>query len=157
MPQTAKTEIEAAVGKAVSNVATMRRRAGAKAAAAVVENTEQVEAAMAEGGQALQAAVDKAIDGSRALGRQSISGINEIGQVFAELADEQGRHGFETFRALVSTVDWDQAATIQGDFVRTSVERVLEFWRRYLDVLLTAQTAGVSLIGATAAKAAAPR
>lgn len=157
MPQTAKTEIEAAVGKAVSNVATMRRRAGAKAAAAAVDTAEQVDAAMAEGAQALQAAVDHAIDGSRALGRESISGVSEIGQVFTELADEQGRHGFETFRALVSTVDWDQAATIQADFVRTSVERVLEFWRRYLEVLLTAQTTGVALIEAATVKAPPPR
>ncbi len=153
MPQTAETAIEAAVGEAVSNVATMRRRAGAKAGAAAVEAAGQVEAALAEGGQPPQAAVETAIDGSRTLGRQSISGANEIGQVFAELADEQGRHGFETFRALVSTIDWNQAAIIQGDFVRTSAERMMEFWRRYLEIVLATQTACASLVTDAAARA----
>lgn len=145
MAQTAKTEIEAAVGKAVSNVSAMRRRAGAKASEVAEQVSETVEEAIAETKEVMRAVAETALDGPREVGLQAASQANEIGQVFVELSNEQSRHGLQTFRALVSTIDWEQAATIQADFVRTSVERGLEFCRRYMEIALATQAAFASL------------
>ena len=152
MIQTAETESEAAMGETVSDASAVRRRTVEKATDAVDRAQERVGAANAEIGQATQSAAGPALEDARAARRQSTHGLGDIGRVFAELADEQSRHGLETFRALVSTVDWGQAATIQGDFVRTTVERMLELCRRYMGIMLATHAALASVAGGSAGK-----
>jgi len=64
--------------------------------------------------------------------RRSVEGATELGQAFAELVKEQARSNAEAFEALPRAVDWDRVSRIQGELLRASVERAVQFTRRYL-------------------------
>ena len=63
-----------------------------------------------------------------------------------DLVGEQTRHNFETWTALAGAVDWDRVAKaqvakavdwnrvfqIQGEYLRTSLERAAQLSRRYV-------------------------
>ena len=104
-------------------------------AQAIRNEAERAEDTAGRGLQAAQRATGAAVEIERAVARRSAEGAAEFGQAFAELLNEQTRHGVETFRALTRTVDWDEAARIQGEFVRVSLERMAAFNRRYVELV----------------------
>jgi nucleoside-diphosphate-sugar epimerase len=86
--------------------------------------------------------------------RRSIEGAGEVGRAVAELVQEQARHNVAVLQALSRTVDWDGAAQVQSDFVRTSVERAAAFTRRYLEVVQMVVASATSTAREQARKAA---
>ena len=65
--------------------------------------------------------------------RRSAEGTAELGQALTELVQEQIRHNVVTLTALSKAVDWEQLFRIQGEFLRTSLERLAGLNRRYLE------------------------
>jgi hypothetical protein len=135
MAQIAKSEAE----KATDNVAELGKRTADTAR---------------RGFQIGQNTVGAALDLERAMARRSAEGVTEVGQVFAELAQEQARNSVETFLALTRTLHWSQAAQIHGDFLRASLERAAEFTRRYFEVVQAVVTSTASTAQEQARKTA---
>ena len=59
---------------------------------------------------------------------------------------EQARSNAEAFEALTRAVDWDRVSRIQGELLRASVERAVQFTRRYFEVV---QAVAASVASAT--------
>ncbi len=85
---------------------------------------------------------EKATDNVAELGKQiahnvadPTGDIPEVGQAFVEFVKEQARDNVETFQALTRTTDWNEAARIQGEYLRASLERAGQFTRRYVEVV----------------------
>ena len=120
------------------DVAAFGRRAADKGADAAREATERTQDAARRGFQAAQ---------------RTTAGATEVGQAFAELVREQARDNVAAFRSLTDTF-WDQAARIQADLLRASLERSAEFTRRYLEVVQAVTASVVSAAKEQARKAA---
>ncbi len=95
-----------------------------------------------------------AFEMSRAASRRSAEGAAELGQVFADLLNEQTKHNVGVLKALAETVSWSEVAKIQSDYVRTSIERAVQFSRRYFEVTQTVLRSTMSVAQAQARKAA---
>jgi Phasin protein len=131
MAQTAKIEAE----KATDNVAELGKRTTDKAVDVAHEVDNKVEDTARRGFQTAQKTAGATLEIQRAVARRSAEASTEIGQVFAELVNEQARNNVETFQALTRTLDWKEAAQIHGDFLRASLERAAEFSKRYFEVV----------------------
>ena len=86
--------------------------------------------------------------------RDTAKGATEVSQMYVELAKEQTRQGIETFQALTRTVDWNEVAQIQGEFLRVSLERAAQLTQRYLEVTQAVIAAAASTAKDQAKKAA---
>ena len=95
-----------------------------------------------------------AFETSRAAARRSAEGTVELGQVFADLANEQAKHNVEVLRTLTKAANWSEVVKIQNDFVRASIERAVQFSRRYFEVAQTVLRSTVSVAQDQARKAA---
>ena len=123
--------------KAADNLAAISSRTADKGADAARETTERTQDAARRGFQAAQ---------------RTTAGATEVGQAFAELVREQARDNVAAFRSLTDTF-WDQAARIQADLLRASLERSAEFTRRYLEVVRAVTASAVSATREQARKA----
>jgi hypothetical protein len=151
MAQTAKNEAE----KATYDVAEVGKRTADNAADATREATDNAEDTARRGFQAVQKTATVALEVERAVARRSAEGATEISQMFAELVKEQARNNVEAFQVLTRTVDWNEAARIQGDFLRASLERTTGFTRRYFEVVRAVVASAASTAKEQAHKAAA--
>jgi hypothetical protein len=129
--------VAAIAGRTGDDVAAFGRRAADKGADATREATERTQDAAHRGSQAAQ---------------RTTAGATEVGQAFAELVREQARDNVAAFRSLTDTF-WDQAARIQADLLRASLERSAEFTRRYLEVVQAVTASAVSATREQARKA----
>jgi hypothetical protein len=157
MAQTAKTEAEKAANTAqdaAGNVAELGKRAAAKTADAAREAVGTTENLAREGFQAARRATGAALEVERAVARRSAEGTAELGQALIELVNEQTRHNVEVFKALTRTVDWNEVAQIQGEFVRVSLERAAQLTQCYLEVTQAVITSAASAAKDQASKAA---
>src|SRR5689334_24401771 len=125
MAQTARTEAD----KATDNVAELGKRTADKGADVAREAIDRAEGAARRGLEAAQRTAGAALEVERAVARRSVEGATELGQAFAELVKEQARSNADAFQALARAVDWDQVSRIQGELVRASVERTVQFTR----------------------------
>lgn len=151
MAQTARTsEAE----KATDNVAELGKRTADKGTDVAREAVAQAEGTARRGFETAQRTAGAALEVERAVARRSAEGASEVGQAFAELVKEQVRGNVEAFQALTRTVDWDQVSRIQGELLRTSVERAAQFTRRYFEVVQAVTASVVSTTKEQARKAA---
>jgi hypothetical protein len=157
MAQTARVDVENVADKAASNVSEIGKRAADKTSDVALQAVERIEDIVATSTQTAQRAAGATLEVGRTVGRRSAEVAGEVSQAFAELASEQSRHGFETFRALASTVDWNEATRIQGEFLRSSIERALAFNRRYAEMVQTVSFAAISAARDEAGEATAQR
>jgi len=104
---------------------------------------------------------EKATDDVAELGKQiahNVAGptgdMTEVGQALVEFVKRQARDNVETFQALTRTTDWNEAARIQGEFLRASLERAGQFTRRYVEVVQAVMTSAASTTREQARKAA---
>ena len=134
------------------DVAAFGRRAADKAADATREATERTQDAARRGLKQVQRTAGAALEVERAIVRRSTEGATEVGRAFAELVREQARDNVAAFRSLTDTF-WDQAARIQADLLRASLERSAEFTRRYLEVVQAVTASAVSATKEQARKA----
>jgi hypothetical protein len=139
MAQTARNQAEKATGNAVD---------------ATREAADKAEDTARRGFQAVQETAGAVLEVERAVVRRSAEGATEVGQAFAEFAKEQARDNVETFQTLTRTVDWDQAARIQGEFLRASMERAAELTRRCFEVVQAVVASAASTSKEQARKAA---
>jgi hypothetical protein len=135
MAQTAKAETETPVEKAAATVSEIGRRAAERAGEASRQAAGKAEEMAETTAKTAWQAGAAAVETGETLGRRSIEGFAEVGQLLADLAAEQNRHGLATFRALTGTLDWNEATQIQAEFVRSSIERFTTFHRHYLETL----------------------
>ncbi len=96
---------------------------------------------------AARAATDAAGEAQREVARRSAEGMVELGRLCAGLLEEQVQHNQRLAAALgrAVNVDWDQAARVQSEFLRASLERVARLNDRYLEIargVMTAASAG---------------
>lgn len=143
MAQTARTEAEKATDNVTDNAAELGKRAADKA-----QDTAR------SGLQIVQRAADAGGEIERAVVRRSAEGTAELGQALTELLNEQTQHNVEIFKALTGTVDWNEVARIQGDFLRASLERGARLTQRYLEVTQAVFVTAVSTASDQAKKAA---
>jgi len=134
MAQTARNEADKAANntkETADNVADLGKHAVADTAPNTVDRAGD---AVRSGMQGVQRIAGAVTEVERAVARQSAAGAGELGQVFAELLGQQTRDGIEAFEALTGVVDWDAAARIQGEFLRSSMKHSAELVRRYFEV-----------------------
>jgi hypothetical protein len=151
MAQTARND---QAEKATDNVAELGRRTADKGVDAAREVADRTQDAVRRGLEIAQRTFGATAELERAVARRSAEGATELGQAFAELVREQARHNVAVLQALSRTVDWDGVAQVQGDFVRTSVERAAEFTRRYFEVVQAVTASVASATKEQARKAA---
>jgi hypothetical protein len=150
MAQTAKTGADAAADNAkhaTENVAEIGKRAAQ-------EMAERAEGNAREGAQLVRRTTEAAGEVQRQVAHRSAEGTAELGQVLLDLLNEQTRHNVETFKALTGAVDWDRVVKVQGEFLRVTLERVVQLNQRYLDVFQSVANAAVSTAKDQARKAA---
>jgi hypothetical protein len=153
MAQTAKTGADTAADNArnaTENVAELGKRATGVAQ----ETAERAEDAVRSGAQLVRRTADAAGEMQRQVAQRSAEGTAELGQVFADLLNEQTRHNVETFKALTGAVDWDRVVKVQGEFLRVTLERMAQLSQRYLDVVQSVSNVAVSTAKDKARKAA---
>jgi len=100
---------------------------------------------------------EKATDDVAELGKQiahNVADMPEVGRALVEFVKRQARDNVETFQALTRTTDWNEAARIQGEFLRASLERAGQFTRRYVEVVQAVMTSAASTTREQARKAA---
>ena len=150
MAQTAKTGADAAAENmkhATENVAEIGKRAAH-------ETAERAEGNVREGAQLVRRTTEAAGEVQRQVAHRSAEGTAELGQVLVDLLNEQTRHNVETFKALTGAVDWDRVVKVQGEFLRVSLERMVQLNQRYLDVFQAVANAAVTTAKDQARKAA---
>lgn len=145
MAQSAKAETEAAVEKAAATVSEIGKRTADKATEVSRQAAGKVEEMVATTTKTAKQAGRDSLEAGETIKQRSVEGFAEISQLFAELAAEQSRHGLATFRALATTYDWNEAAQIQAEFVRSSVERFTTFSRTYLETLQSIGSTALSV------------
>jgi hypothetical protein len=153
MAQTAKTGADAAADNAkhaTENVAEI----GKRAAGVAQETAERAEGNMREGAQLVRRTTEAAGEVQRQVAHRSAEGTAELGQVLVDLMNEQTRHNVETFKALTGAVDWDRVVKVQGEFLRVTLERMVQLNQRYLDVFQSVVNAAVTTAKDQARKAA---
>jgi hypothetical protein len=153
MAQTAKTGADTAADNArnaTENVAELGKRATGVAQ----ETAERAEDAVRSGAQLVRRTADAAGEMQRQVAHRSAEGTAELGQVFADLLNEQTRHNVETFKALTGAVDWDRVVKVQGEFLRVTLERMVQLNQRYLNVVQSVANAAASTAKDQARKAA---
>jgi phasin family protein len=74
--------------------------------------------------------------------------------VFADFVNEQTKHNVEVLRTLTQAANWGEVVKIQNDFVRTSIERAVQFTRRYFEVAQAVMSSTMSVAQDQAQKAA---
>jgi hypothetical protein len=82
----------------------------------------------------------------RETARQVTEGTAELGRFYAELLDEQFRHNQRTLATLgrAVSVDWDEVVRTQGEFVRTSLERLARLNDRHLEIVRAVMAAAAA-------------
>jgi hypothetical protein len=140
--------------KATDNVAELGKRTADKAVGATREAAERTQDLARRGLEYAQQTFGATAELERAMARRSAEGATEVGQAFARLVEEQGRHNVEVFKALTGAVDWVGVARIQAEFVRVSLERGAEFARRYVEVAQAVFASAASATKEQARKAA---
>jgi phasin family protein len=89
----------------------------------------------------------------RAAAGRSTEVAAELGQVFANLVNEQAKHNVEVLRTLTQAANWGEVVKIQNDYVRTSIERAVQFTRRYFEVAQAVMSSTTSVVQDRAQKA----
>lgn len=86
------------------------------------------------------------IETQRDVSGQVAQDTKEFGQALSKLFNEQAQHNVEVFTKLTRTFNLTEAAQIQADFLRASMDRSAQFTRRYFEVaqatMLSAMTTG---------------
>ncbi len=59
----------------------------------------------------------------------------ELARLFVALLHEQTAHNLESMLVLGRAADWREAAQMQRDYVRASVERMSRFTERYAELV----------------------
>jgi hypothetical protein len=59
----------------------------------------------------------------------------ELARLFVTLLQEQSAHNLEAMLLLGRTSDWREAARLQRDYVRASLERMSQFTERYAELV----------------------
>ena len=151
MAQTARND---QAERAADNVAEIGRRAADKAVDATREAIGEAEDTARRGFEHARRTFGATAEIERAVARRSAEGTAELGQAFADLVNEQTRHNVEVFKALTRTVDWNEVAQIQGEFLRVSLERAAQLTQRYLEGTQAVIAAAASTAKDQAKKAA---
>jgi phasin family protein len=73
--------------------------------------------------------------------------------VFADFVNEQTKHNVEVLRTLTQAANWGEVVKIQNDYVRTSIERAVQFTRRYFEVAQAVMSSTTSVVQDRAQKA----
>src|SRR3954451_14220035 len=134
--QTAERTTEAAASVA---------RSGAKVAREVTETGAQATTAAARSGlQLVERTAGAFGEVQRETAQRSAEATAELGRLFVELLGEQTRHNMEVATAFSRSADWGEIARLQGEFVRTSFERMNRLNGRYLEIVQDVMRATVS-------------
>ena len=75
--------------------------------------------------------------------RQSAEGTAELGKLWLEMLGEQTRHNLAVAAALSKAVDWEEVVRVQGEYMRSSMERMSQLNSRYLEIVRTVMAASV--------------
>jgi competence protein ComEA len=133
--ETAERTTEAAASALRSAVETGRgaTKAGAEAASSA-----------AQGGlQLVQRTAGAVSEVQRETARQSAESTAELGKLWLELLGEQTRHNLTVAAALGKAVDWEEVVRVQGEYMRSSMERMSQLNSRYLEIVRTVMAASV--------------
>jgi hypothetical protein len=136
------------------NVAELGKLTTAKAADVAREAADKAEDTARRGFQAVQKTADAALKVERAVTRQSAEGMTQLGQVFGDMLKEQAEHNVAVFKALTRTIDWNEVAQIQGQFLRASMDRATRLTGRYFEVVQAVMASPASATKQQARKAA---
>ena len=121
-------------------------RGGAAAAQEVHHSGAKVAAEAARSGLLMARRAAGAAGGvQRELAQGSADMTAELGQALVDVVQLQTRHNVETLAALSGAVDWARLCQIQGDFLRTSLERMAGLARRQLELGQAMMTAALEV------------
>ena len=150
MAQTARDEAERTTNAASERMAGLARHGG-DAAREVAGRGEE----LAHGGmEAMQKMSNATAEIERAVMRRSSEGVAEFSQAAADLFKQQAQHNSDALKSLTQTVDWNQVAKIQGELLRSSMERYAQFIQRYMAISEAVMSTAASAIKDQSRKAA---
>lgn len=86
---------------------------------------------------------------------RSSEATTELGRLMVELMNDQLRHNMATFQALSRARSWQEAASVQGEFVRGSFERMTRGTGHYLETMTRLLTTMVNPVRKEATRKAA--
>ncbi len=123
----------------------------ADAAARAARDAARGGLAAREGLELVQRTAAAAGEAQREAARQAGEGAAELGRLYAELLEEQLRHNQRVAAALgrAVSVDWDEAVRAQGEFVRTSLERLARLNDRHLEIVRAVMAAASAAAAGT--------
>ena len=138
-----------------NNVTELSKRSADQAADAARSAAGKVEEMGRNGLAEMQRNATATLETQRAVAGQAAQDTRELGQALSQLFNEQAQHNVEVFTKLTRTFNLSEAARIQADFLRASMDRSAQFTRRYFE---TAQAAMFSAMAKMPTdKASTPR
>ncbi len=139
--------------RTVEQVAETGKRASGQAAEATRAAVDQTAGLARQGLQVVQRATGSAGELQREMARQSTEGASELGRMLLSIGHEQSQQNAEMLRKLVATVDWNQVMRavdweqifeLQGEFLRSSLERTARLTQRYMELTQALMSATTS-------------
>ncbi len=112
---------------------TTRNNVAERAVDATHSATGKVEDMGRNGLAEMQRNATATLETQRAVAGQGAQDTKEFGQALSQLFNEQAQHNLEVFTKLTRTFSLTEAARIQGEFLRVSMDRSVQFTRRYLE------------------------
>jgi hypothetical protein len=130
MAQISKPESNKVADDSVSELS---KRAADQAADAARDATGKAGEVARSGVTEMQKSAAATLETGRAVAGRTAEDTKELGQALSQLLSEQAQHNLEVFTKLTGTFNLSEAARIQADFLRASMERSAQFARRYLE------------------------
>ncbi|WP_191057991.1 phasin family protein [Geminicoccus harenae] len=116
-----------------NNVADQNRHAAERVADATHSAAGKAEDMGRNGLAEMQRSATATLETQRAVAGQAAQDTKEFGQALSQLFNEQAQHNLEVLTKLTRTFSPAEAAQIQADFLRASMDRSVHFTRRYFE------------------------
>jgi ribosomal protein S3 len=116
-----------------NNVAELSKHAADQAADAARDASSKTEEVARSSLTDLQKGTTATLEAGQAMAGRTGQDTKEFGHVLSQLFNEQAQHNLKVFTQLTRTFSLAEAAQIQADFLRASMDRSVQFTRRYFE------------------------
>ena len=142
-----------AARNATANVAEAGKRTSDQTAEVRRETAGQAANAVRDGLRVVRQAADAAAEVEEKTVRHAGAGMAELNRALVDLLQQQTRDNVQLVQALAKLAKWRQAAQLQSEFLRASLQRTAQFTQRYVEVGQAVMTSALSTAQSQARKA----
>jgi hypothetical protein len=143
-----------AARNATANVAEAGKQTTVKMAEVRRETAGQAPNAVRDGLRVVRQAADAAAEVEQETVRHTGAGMAELSRELVDLLQQQTRDNVQLVQALAKLANWGQAAQLQSEFLRASLQRTAQFTQRYVEVGQAVMTSALSTAQRQAGKSA---